>query len=81
MRELMRTSNPVLISFVEALLRDARMVCHVADRNMSVAEGSIGAFPCRVLVGEDDFFAARDLLIDAGLGEELEAVALPRAAT
>jgi hypothetical protein len=43
----------------------------VVDRNMSVLEGSIGIFPRRILVDEDHIDAARQLLEDAGFGEEL----------
>jgi Putative prokaryotic signal transducing protein len=43
----------------------------VLDQNMSVLEGSIGIFPRRILVGEDEFAAARRLLAEAGLGGEL----------
>jgi hypothetical protein len=38
---------------------------------MSVLEGSIGIFPRRILVGEDQLDAARRLLADAGLAHEL----------
>jgi hypothetical protein len=38
---------------------------------MSVLEGSIGIFPRRVLVGEDELDAARRLLEDAGFGNEI----------
>jgi len=38
---------------------------------MSVLEGSIGVFPRRILVGEDQLTMARRLLADAGLGHEL----------
>jgi hypothetical protein len=71
MRELVRTNDAVLISAIEALLSGARIPHVVADRNISVLEGSIGAFPRRVLVAEDDVVAARRLLQDAGLGHEL----------
>ena len=71
MRELMRTSDPVLISFVEALLREAGFAYHVADVNASAIEGSIGIFPRRVLVAADEHNRARRLLIDAGLAGEL----------
>ena len=40
----------------------------VLDQNMSVLEGSIGIFPRRILVGEDEFAAARRLLAEAGFG-------------
>lgn len=71
MHDLLRTNDPVLVSFVEALLRDAGLSCHVADTNMSVVEGSIGIFPRRVMVADDALAAARRVLIDAGLAAEL----------
>ena len=40
----------VLISFVEALMRDAGIDVLVADQNMSVIEGSLGVLPRRILV-------------------------------
>ena len=43
----------------------------VVDQNMSVLEGSIGIFPRRILVGEEQIQAARRLLQDAGFGNEL----------
>ena len=71
MIELVRTNDAVLISYVEALMRDAGIGYFVADRNMSIAEGSIGILARRVMVLEDDEAAARRLLKDAGIAHEL----------
>lgn len=71
MIELLRTNDAVLISAIEALLTGADIAHVVVDRNISVLEGSIGAFPRRILVGEDELDAARRLLTDAGLAHEL----------
>lgn len=71
MRELVRTNDAVLISAVEALLTGARIRHMVVDQNISVLEGSIGVFPRRILVGEDELEAARRLLEDAGFAKEL----------
>ena len=73
MEELMRTNDPVLVSFVESLLKQAGCQVRVADQNMSIMEGSIGAFPRRILVAEQDYEESRQLLIDADLGEWLVA--------
>jgi hypothetical protein len=70
-RELVRTNNLVLISAIEALLKGANIAHMVADQNISVLEGSIGAFQRRILVDEDEFAAARKLLAEAGYGNEL----------
>jgi hypothetical protein len=71
MRELLRTNDAVLITAIEALLNGAHIEHMVVDRNMSVLEGSIGIFTRRVLVGEDQFDAARRLLEDTGFANEL----------
>ncbi len=68
MRELMRVTDPVLISYVDALLRGAGFQPVFLDRNMSVLEGSLGILPCRVLVDEADWHAARRVVIGADLG-------------
>jgi hypothetical protein len=70
-RELIRTTDPVLISAIEALLNGARIKHMVVDQNMSIMEGSIGIFPRRILVGEDEIHVARRLLEEAGFGSEL----------
>ena len=71
MRELVRTNDAVLITAIEALLNGAQIKHLVVDRNMSVLEGSIGIFPRRILVDEEEFDAARRLLEEAGFADEL----------
>ena len=68
MREILRSNNPVLLSFVEVLLRDAGVQPLVADGNMSIMEGSIGVLPRRILVSSDELIRARRVLEEAGLG-------------
>jgi len=70
-RELVRTNDAVLITAIEALLKGAQIDHMVVDQNISVLEGSIGIFPRRILVGEDEFEAAWRLLEDAGFANEL----------
>jgi hypothetical protein len=71
LRELVRTNDLVLISFIESLLAGAGLGYFVADRHMSAVEGSLGFLPRRILVPEEDVARARRLLSDAGLGAEL----------
>lgn len=71
MIELVRTNDPVLISFIEALLRDAGIVFFVADQNMSVAEGSLGILARRVMVDGEKLEEARKLLAEAGIADEI----------
>ena len=71
-KELIRTNDAVVISFVESLLRDAGIGCLVADQNMSVMEGSLGFLPRRLLVSDDDKEQAKRLLAEAGYGYALK---------
>lgn len=72
MIELLRTNDPVVISFAEALLRDAGIDHFVADQNMSVLEGSLGVLPRRLMVARDQAEQARKLLSDAGIADEMK---------
>ena len=67
----MRSNNPVTLSFVEALMRDAGIGVMIADQYMSILEGSIGAIPRRILVESDRIEQARRIMRDAGLADEL----------
>lgn len=69
MRELLATNDPVVLSFVEALLRDAGIAAVVADIHMSNA--SLVLLPRRVLVTEADWDEARRLMVDANLGDHV----------
>jgi hypothetical protein len=71
MAELVRTNDPGVISVVEGLLIGAGIPYQVADRNMSVLEGSISAIQIRVLVPDDYEAEARELLTEAELGQWL----------
>ena len=67
MRELLRTNDPVLLSYVEVLLADQGIAAVIFDRHISLMEGSIGAFPRRLLVSSDDCARATRVMQDAGL--------------
>jgi hypothetical protein len=71
MTELLRTNDAVLITAIEAILKGAGIEILVADRYMSVMEGSIGVLPRRVMIVEDDAIKARRVLTEAGLGHAL----------
>jgi hypothetical protein len=71
LRELVRTNDVVLITFIESLLDEAGLGYFVADRHMSAVEGSLGFLPRRIMIVDDDAQAARRLLSDAGLAAEL----------
>jgi hypothetical protein len=67
MREVLRSNDAVVISFAQAVLQELEITNFLADQYMSVVEGSIGAFPRRLLVDTSDWTAARRALIEAGL--------------
>jgi hypothetical protein len=71
MAELVRTNDPGMISVIEGVLIGADIPHHVADRNLSVIEGSIAVVQARILVPDDREAEARQLLVDAELGDWL----------
>ena len=71
MVELVRTNDLVVISLIEALLRQEQISFFVADQHMSAVEGSLGFLPRRILVDSDEVDRARRLLGEAGLASEL----------
>lgn len=71
MHTLIETQDPVLLSFAQAVLRDAGIEAHVFDANISMTEGSVGIFPRRLCVAEPLALPARQALLDAGLEENL----------
>ncbi len=66
MVELLRTTDPVRISWITALLADARIGTVVLDTHTSIAEGSLGVLPSRMMVDDDDIARARRVLDEAG---------------
>lgn len=67
MKILLQTNDAVLISFVESLLSEANIEHSVLDGHMSVMEGSLGVLPRRVLVEDEDWPRAVDILTEAGI--------------
>ena len=71
MKELVRTNDPVLLTWLQALLTDAGIGSNIFDMHTSILEGSAGAIPRRLVVAELDFRAAKNVLIEAGEGKHL----------
>ena len=65
MRELLRTNDPVTLSWLQALLAESGIECVVLDSYTSIIEGSIGAIPRRVMVSDSDYPRARALVAQA----------------
>ncbi len=68
MKELLRTNDPVLLSWVKALLADGNIGTVELDTHMSILEGSANAIPRRLMVADDDYVRARRILHDTGEG-------------
>lgn len=66
MKEIVRTTDLVRLSWLQALLADADIPALVLDSHMSVMEGSINAIPRRLVVDDSDARRARRLLEEAG---------------
>lgn len=67
---LIVTTDPATLSFAQAVLRDAQIECFLMDQNMSVLEPGI-MIPKRLMVLKDDAEEARQVLVDAGIEQEL----------
>lgn len=70
MKQLLRTNDIASIAFAQALLQGEGIDCFEMDVNMSILEGSIGIFPRRLMVANDDYDEARITLIDNGFSLE-----------
>ena len=62
MVELLRTNDPVLISWLQALLADENIETFVLDVHVSVVEGSANAIPRRLMVEDENLARARQLM-------------------
>jgi hypothetical protein len=65
LRDVLRTKDPVELSLALALLKDAAIEHVVVNANISVLEGTIGIFPRRLVVLDEDYEEARGLLREA----------------
>ncbi len=74
MRELTRTNDPILISWLTAELAATGIEAIVLDTHTSIVEGSISAIPRRVMVADGDLPRAQEVV---RLGEALRRGALP----
>ena len=66
MKELLRTNDPVRLSWLQALLAGPGNESVILDTNTSIIEGSIGAIQRRLMVTEEDYRRASALLAEAG---------------
>ncbi|MEK0084818.1 DUF2007 domain-containing protein [Benzoatithermus flavus] len=69
MVELFRSNDPVHLSWAMAMLEAEGIDCLLVDAHISAIEGSIGAFPRRLLVRARDLEHARQILARAAEAE------------
>jgi len=62
MKELVRSNDPVFISWLMSALDDAGIHALLLDQHISAVEGSLGILPRRLLVPDDSFDAAKAIL-------------------
>ena len=67
MKELFSTNDITKFIYAETILNSNDIVSFTLDENISVLEGSIGILPRRLIVLENDYEQALDLLEDFGL--------------
>ena len=65
MRELVRSNNPVLLSWLMAALAESGIEAVILDGHTSILEGSAGAIPRRLMVIDEDYPAAHEILEQA----------------
>jgi tRNA1Val (adenine37-N6)-methyltransferase len=71
MRPVLKTNDPVLLSFAQNLLAQGEVQSVVFDENASVMDGSLGILPRRLMVADEDFERGRSLLRE-GLTRQAE---------
>ena len=67
MKELFSTNDITKFVYAETILNSNDIVSFTLDENISVLEGSIGILPRRLMVLENDYELALELLEDFGL--------------
>jgi hypothetical protein len=70
MRAVLKSNNPVLLSYAVNLLEQEGIECVVFDENASVMDGSMGFLQRRLMVLDEDF-ARADALLRAAVPEEM----------
>jgi hypothetical protein len=63
-KEILRSNDPVLLSWAEARLAGAGIAAVLLDAHTSAVEGSISAIPRRLMVDDADHARAKRLIDD-----------------
>ena len=67
MKELFSTNDITKFVYAETILNSNDIISFALDENISVLEGSIGILPRRLMVLENNYEQALELLEDFGL--------------
>jgi hypothetical protein len=70
LKEIARSTDPVRLSFLTALLSDGGIPAVLFDTHASIVQGSLGVLPQRLMVADEDFDDAVALLKTADQWEE-----------
>ena len=65
MRAVLKTLDPVILNYAANLLSQEGIESVVFDTHASVMDGSMGFLPRRLMVSDEDFVRATELLRDA----------------
>lgn len=68
MKEIIRTSDRVVIGLAQAMLQDEDIIVMVLDDQAGMMLGKV---LCRLLVSDEQETRAREILTEAGMGNEL----------
>jgi len=66
LQEILRTNDPVRLSWICALLADGRIEGIILDSHTAILEGTAGAIMRRLMVIDEDYELALTILRDAG---------------
>lgn len=66
MQEILRSNDPVRLSWLCALLKDQKIEGIVLDTHTAILEGSAGAIVRRLMVIDEDYEHALTILREAG---------------
>jgi len=73
MKEILRTTNALDVTFATALLKGEGIRSFSFGDHMAALEGSTGVFPRRLMVADEDAFMAAIVLRDNGIDSGLDA--------
>ena len=65
MRVVLKSNNPVVLSYATHILEESGIAALVFDTHASIMDGSMAMVPRRLMVADEDYNRAEKLLRDA----------------